>query len=115
MARSLAEIIELTRSILQDQRAPYRYNDLELCRYIGEAVAEARRLRPDLFAYSLDQPLPLYTNANLTTQVPLPDWLLTPMVSYVAGRAEIRDDTYTTDSRAVTLVNMFLNALKRGA
>lgn len=112
MARTLADIVELARSILQDQRAPYRYNDLELCRFVGEAVSEARRQRPDLFVYSLDEDLPLYTNADLQRAVPLPSFMLTPLVNYVAGRAEMRDDTFTTDGRAVTLLGLFTASLK---
>lgn len=115
MAYTLAEHIEIVRSILQDQRAPYRYNNLELCRYLAEAVTETRRKRPDLMVYSLDAKPILFTDSNLQAVVDVPDFLFTPINNYVAGRAEMRDDSYTTDGRAVALMNLFSNALKDGA
>lgn len=115
MARTVGQIITSARGILQDQRVPYRVSDADLAGYVTEAVSEARRVRPDFFARTFRQVLPVYTAASLATTVPLPDQYFVPMVNYVAGRADLREDEFAQDNRALTLIQAFGAALIGGA
>jgi hypothetical protein len=76
-------------------------------RQVSTAVGEARRIRPDLFIATLRDDVPVYTSTAMDAQVPMPDMFFLPVVNFVAGRAELRDDQFTTDGRAVTLIQLF--------
>ncbi len=104
------------RTLLQDtvQAPTYRYTDQDLCDAVNGAMTEARRIRPDLFlATGLRTPLPLFTTANFTdgTLFPLDEQFFDSFVWYVTGRSELREDTFSDDSRAVTLMNKFTSQL----
>ena len=78
-----------------------------------DALAEVRVKRPDLYlASGLRSQLPLFTAAtDMNTDFPL-DWTIYPaFVYYLVGRAELREDTFATDGRAVTLMNKFTTQL----
>lgn len=115
MARTVGQIIASARGILSDQRVPYRYLTSDLAGYVSEAVSEARRVRPDLFILTLRDPTPIYTEASLATEVPLPDSYFSQVVNFVAGRADLRDDEFANDGRAATLIQAFGIALTGGA
>lgn len=112
--RTLGEYITAARTLVQDQRVPYRYPNADLALYVSEAVSEARRIRPDLFFGASRATIPAYTGTNLALVVPMPDNYFAPVVNYVAGRAEMRDDTFSVDGRAMTLVTAYGVALTAG-
>lgn len=114
MPRTVQDVLTQARALLQDTRDPTRYADAELVRNLDEAISEARRLRPDLFVGRIRDGVALLTGKPLTTPLPIDDMLFTATVNYVVGRAEIRDDQFTTDGRAVTLITMFQGALLGG-
>jgi hypothetical protein len=107
--------VTAARALLQDKRPAYRYADADLVTYVSDAVAEARRLRPDFFLYTARRSLTFYTTANMDTAVPLPDMYFPQVVNYVAGRGELRDDTFTNDGRAVALTTAWALALSGGS
>lgn len=111
MARTVRQVVSGARGVLQDVRAPYRYSDDELARTVSDAIGEMRRIRPELFIASLRAELPMYTAATMDTNAPVPDMYFVPLVNFVAGRAELRDDQFTTDGRAVTLLQLFASSI----
>ena len=125
-ARTIDQIVQQARTLLQDTQetaaASYRYSDQDLVDNFNGAMIEARRARPDLFlAYGLRTPLPLYTLTDLgnpaadppvaSTAFPLDEQFFMSCVYYVVGRAELREDTFSDNSRAVTLMNKFISQL----
>ncbi len=114
MARTVENVIRAARVIIQDERAPYRVSDDQMAMYVTEAVSEARRLRPDLFLTTLRDSIPLYTSANMATVIPLPDMVFPQVVNYVAGRTDLREDTFSQDGRAVVLMQAFGVAMVGG-
>lgn len=118
MARTVQDVITQARVLLQDVRtdigATYRYSDAELVIALNEAISEARRIRPDLFIGRLRDGLALLSAAALGTALPIDDMMFAPVVNYVVGRAELRDDQYTADGRAVALLQLFQGALYGG-
>lgn len=107
MPRTVSDVISAAREVLQDVRAPFRYSNDTLATAVTEAVGEIRRVRPDLFLADMRAGLPMYTALTLGAVLPIPDFLFVPVVNFVAGRAELRDDQFTTDGRAVTLIQLF--------
>lgn len=115
MARTVAQVVATARTITQDQLQPYRVPDSELVGYVSEAVGEARRVRPDLFLSSFRDTIPYYTESLMaTTYVSLPDMYFAHLVNYVAGRADLREDEFSQDGRAMALMNAFGVALTGG-
>lgn len=110
MARTAGECVAEARVLLQDTRAPHRYATQELLGYLTSAVTEAYRLRPDLFVGSYST-LPIFSESNQSAAVPLPVWLFPQAVNYMVGRAELRDDKFTVDGRALALTNAYATAL----
>jgi hypothetical protein len=116
--RTLGTVISQARTLLQDVtptvNGTYRYTDQDLVDNFNGAMIEARKIRPDLFLqYGLRTPLPLYTTSNMTdgTLFPIDEQYFTCFVWYVVGRAELREDTFSNDSRAVSLMNKFVSAM----
>lgn len=114
MARTVGNVILAARALIQDEREPYRVPDAQMAGYVSEALSEARRLRPDLFLATLRDTIPLYTAADLATSIPLPDMVFPQVVNYVAGRTDLREDTFAQDGRAITLLQAFGVALVGG-
>lgn len=104
------EVIRLARDILQDTRVDeYRYNEQSLRDIYNLGIREVRRVRPDFFMLSPAGPLPVLTDQSDldTTLVALPDWSINALVMFIAGYAELRDDQFTVDARAATLLSQF--------
>lgn len=108
----VSDVLSQARTLLQDKVTPYRYSDDSLIAAINESMFEARRIRPDLFVGSLRTAL-TRVSASADT-LPLEDQYFSPVVNYVVGRAEMRDDEFATDKRAALLHSAFYTALVKG-
>jgi hypothetical protein len=115
---TIAGIVSEARSILNDTvetaGAAYRYSDQDILDCINAAVREARVKRPDLFlSAGLRTPITLFVEDDISGATPFPyDYsLYDPIVYYVVGRCELREDTFTNDARATTLMNKFVSQL----
>lgn len=108
---TVADYVAYARELLQDEKnAPYRYSDASLVRGLSLALLEAKKLRPDLF---LNQTIPTFTTNDSTT-VPIDEIYRVPMVYYVCGIAQLRDDEEVTDQRAAGFLSMFQSKLVAG-
>lgn len=83
---------------------PYRYETSELESYVTFAVREARRIRPDLFLGTFKDAIADLVSGSA---FPMPDEYAPVVAHYVAGRAELRDDEFAADGRAVTLLKLY--------
>lgn len=52
-----SEIISEARKLLQDTRAPFRYNEAELLGYVNQTLKRVLTIRPDLFTETATVPL----------------------------------------------------------
>lgn len=114
--------ITQARSILQDRIEPYRYTDEEMVEVLNLALANIKRLRPDAFAgtfttsttpqfYPDGDPSPSPGYLPLSDPWPVDEMFFSPTVVFLAGYAELRDDEFTVDSRAATLLQRFTGQL----
>jgi hypothetical protein len=115
--RTFRTLLAEARTLLQDsvptQGGQTRNSDDELMQAVNGALAEVRTKRPDLYLpLGLRNPVPLYSaSTDLDQPFPLDLSVYTPFVYYVAGRTELREDTFGNDERAVTLLNKFLTQI----
>lgn len=114
MPRTVGQVVEAARGLVQDVVPPYRYSTRDLAGYVSEAMGEARRVRPDLFLDTLRDALPYYTDADLLVEIPMPDSYFQQVVNYVAGRSDLREDAFAQDGRAITLIQAFGVSLTGG-
>lgn len=111
MARTVGNMVTRVQEILQDDGT--RYPASQLIGYMNDAVIEARSIRPDLFIGVFAAPIADVT--DLAAAFPLPDQFFPAVCFYVSGRAELRDDEFAVDGRAMTLLSSFGKKLVAGA
>src|SRR6476620_642315 len=112
MALTIGGLLTEARALLQDTES-IRYSDADLIAAFNGALLEARAKRPDLFLdMGLRSTVPQYSAAaDAATAFPLDPSVYTAFLYYVVGRSELREDTFSDDSRAVTLMNKFASQL----
>ena len=100
------------RVLLQDQHEPYRYADAELVEALNIALTEARRLRADLFLPLFDVPF-ITSSGSVDTaaKVTFDPMYRSALVYYIVGRAQLRDDEPTVDTRASAMLTKFTQQL----
>jgi hypothetical protein len=103
-----SDYITYARVVLQDQVAPFRYPDADLLEGLNLAFSEARRLRPDLFLGVAT--LPSYTT-NDTTPVVIDSQYPMALIYYMVASAEMKDEEWTQDARAVQFMAEFKRML----
>lgn len=102
---TVANFVTTARVLLQDTAVPYRYSDAELVIALSLSMLEARKLRPDLFI-GRSAAIPSYT-ANDTTAVVIDDQYRIPLLYYIVGHAQLRDEEDTQDARAAAFLGKF--------
>ena len=118
-ANLLAEARQLLQDEFDDPSLPddtnhtYRYPTSDLVALANNALGEAERLRPDLFLGQFGSVNETLTTANTTTwKFPIEMTYWQPVVNFIAGMAQARDDEFAQTSRAGVLLSMFATALK---
>lgn len=112
------DAITEARAIINDtDSAAYRFSQTLLMSLLNTALREVYRYRPDAFIGNFSQgvlsnntPVVTYTTADLGTNTafPIDDRLFfSPVVLYIAGKAELSDDEFADDNRAMTVLNTF--------
>lgn len=101
---TVLDYISEARVILQDTLVPYRYADLELLSGLNIALSQAFKLRRDLF---LAYDAPLYYGAVAASEVDIDPTYRRPVLFFICGHAQLRDEEETTDARATAFFATF--------
>jgi hypothetical protein len=98
--------------LLQDQIAPYRYDDTSLLTALNVALLEGRRLRADLFVFNdrCGGAVPAYAK-NDNTLVPIEQQFRLAFLHGMVAHAIERDQEDVQDERAVWFLNVMSNIL----
>jgi hypothetical protein len=112
MARKVSDVVVRAREVLQDEEG-VRYSTGSLISHLLDALHTCRTLRPDLFLGKFGAPLPDTLSEN--DPLPVPDHLFSAISLYVAGMAELRDDEFAIDNRAMTLSSLLSKKLITGS
>lgn len=110
MARTVQDAINRVQELLQDKTGE-RYPVTELLLYVVEAVDQARSVRPDLFIGAYATPVETVVPSD---PFPLPAQLFNGACYFIAGNAELRDDEFAVDGRAMTLKDSYTKKLISG-
>lgn len=109
MAYTIQQVVDHARIPLQDVQK-VRYSDNVLLQYHNDAIEMALKIRPDLFLSNWNA---LETSTpTLSSTFPLPSLYRSYVADYIAGRAELVDDEYSENNRAMMLIQSFLVGLK---
>jgi len=118
VAKTYQDVITEARVLLQDTDSDaYRVSETNLLAIYNRALQAIARVRPDACydlysANSLNVPELVESGAgagqtDYTDTFGLEMQFFNPLVSYIVGVAEIIDDEYTQDGRAMMLLNSF--------
>lgn len=100
----VSDYVNLARVLLQDQvDSPYRYQDVELVLGLSLGLSEAKKLRPDLF---INVALQTFTVSDATA-VNMDPMYRVPLVYYMCGHVQLRDDEEVQDQRAAAFLGLF--------
>ncbi len=101
MAVTADDIIRRVRALLQDATTPFRYADVDMFDSINDALDRMVELRPDYFI--ADKFAPTQVTA-LTSVLTIPTRLIYPMTLFTSGYMMLREDEFSTDGRANSLL-----------
>ena len=93
-------VIDDARVFLKDSDKN-RYTDANLLTYANDVVRECKRIRPDFFLGSYSSVLATFI---LGDTVPIPIEYHQFLKDFIIGRAEMVDDEYANESRAVAFL-----------
>lgn len=106
---TVGKYITECRALLQDSVVPYRYSDADIIGALNLGLAEAYRLRPDLFLNGYTFELPFL--AISTDPIPVEPQYRSAFSYYIVGRLSLRDEEDTQDARASSLLNKFVGQM----
>jgi hypothetical protein len=125
MAKTYQNLIDEARTLLQDTDATdNRYTDSDLLEHLNRGLQEIARIRPDAYwdAFDTDDIVVAEivttdsdpdddTELGLSADFALPMQFYSTLVYFVVASAEIVDDEFTTEGRAMQLMTQFKNQL----
>ena len=120
MSRTVGTLVAEARQLLNDtipiSGAP-RFTDAQLVAALNECLLQVRAKRPDAWlGFGLRTSLPVYVlPTDNVTPLPIEDQFYSAMLFYVVGRSELIEDTFSEDSRAVTMMSKFTTMLLKVA
>ena len=104
------KFITQCRVLLQDQGSVVRYPDADLVQNLNNGITEMLKLRPDLFLGIT--PFPQFDGTTNTADVvPIDPMYRMPLVYYMCGMAQLRDDEEVQDQRAAAFLALFTTKL----
>lgn len=113
---TVADILWQVRVLLQDtdlSSGKYRYADGEIVTNLNQGITDLFRIRPDLF---LEQGfvVPIFNNLSLGQLIGIEEQYISPLIFYVVGLTQARDDEQTQDARAGVFFKTFQQQVLAG-
>lgn len=107
--KTVEQIINGARRILNDEVAPYRNSQDDLLSFLNNGLWELKRLRPDAWLGYFGKDLPEYADnpTDLAVQIPINPVFYQQLIYFITGYAELKDDEFTIDNRAAILLQAF--------
>lgn len=119
--KTYQDLITEAREFAQDSLAPFRNEDSFYLNHLNRGLQELGRMRPDAFydlfdANSLNVPEvvdadPTGDEVLWTTVFQVEGQFYAPLLAYVQGVAEVQDDEFTLEGRAMALMQQFRNTV----
>ncbi|HEY1440390.1 MAG TPA: hypothetical protein VGF65_06045 [Mycobacterium sp.] len=106
---SVGDLLSQVRTLLQDtdnSSGQYRYSSDSIVTNLNQGMLEMYRLRPDIFL-SLGFVVPTFSSAALDVALGIEPQYVPPLIYYVVGLTQVRDDEGTQDTRASAFLQRF--------
>lgn len=110
---TVGDLLDQVRSLLQDvdvSSGQYRYSTDSIITCLNQGFGDLFRMRPDLFLETGFR-IPQYTVEQLDQDLTIEPQYVSPLVFYVVGLVQARDDEQTQDARAGVFLKTFQNAV----
>lgn len=111
---TVGDLLDQVRILLQDTdntaSSGYRYSDDSILLALNQGMMDLYRMRPDIFL-ALKFVIPTYNTADLGALIGIEQQYISPMVFYVVGLIQARDDEQTQDQRAAQFLQTFKGAV----
>ena len=107
--KKVSDYIVEARILLQDRISPYRYDDASLVSALNLSLLEGRRLRADLYVYSLvnkDGSVQSFTDADSGQEVEIEQQFRQAFLNGMVGYALERDQEDIEDDRATMFIGL---------
>ena len=114
--KTVADILKQVRVLLQDtdvSAGTYRYTTDSLIMNLNQCMMDMFRIRPDLFL-AMGYVVPSFDVSNLAQTVDIEPQYIPPVIYYVVGLTQARDDEQNQDARASGFLKVFQSALVSG-
>jgi hypothetical protein len=106
---TVGDILDQIRTTLQDtdlSSGEYRYSNDSLVLNLNQGMLEMYRMRPDIFLEN-NFKVPRFNSAELDAPLVIEPQFVPPLVYYVVGFTQLRDDEPTQDQRASMFLSKF--------
>lgn len=113
---NVGNILGQVRTLIQDvdnSSGQYRYSTDSIVTALNQGVMEMFRIRPDLFL-EVDYVVPTFSVGGLDVDIGIEAQYVPPLIYYVVGLVQVRDDEQTQDTRAATFLKVFQQAIVSG-
>jgi len=113
---NVGNIIAQVRTLIQDtdnSSGQYRYSTDSLVTALNQCMMELYRIRPDLFL-EVGYVVPIFNVGRLDVDLGIEAQYVPPVIYYVVGLVQVRDDEQNQDGRALSFLKVFQNAVVNG-
>ena len=110
---SVGDLIGQVRTLLQDTdntSGSYRYSTDSIIMALNQGSADLFRIRPDLYLET-GFVVKSYSIGHLDENIVVEPQYVSPLVFYVVGLVQARDDEQTQDARAAAFLQTFQKAV----
>ena len=111
---TVGDLLDQVRILLQDTDSTgssgYRYSDDSILLCLNQGMGDLYRMRPDIYL-ALSFVIPAYNTADLGALIGIEEQYISPLVFYVVGLVQARDDEQTQDQRAASFLQTFKGAV----
>ena len=111
--QSVGDVLDQIRILLQDTdntSGQYRYTTESILLCLNQGMIDLYRMRPDIFV-TLKFIIPVYNSNQLDVVIGIEMQYISPLVFYVVGLVQARDDEQTQDQRAAQFLQTFKGAV----
>jgi len=109
----VGDIVNQVRTLVQDTdntSGQYRYSTDSIITALNQGVLDMFRLRPDLFL-EVNFVLPTFSIGFLDAPLQIEDQYIPPLIYYVVGLVQARDDEQNQDQRAFQFLKTFSQSI----
>lgn len=110
----VGDLIDQVRILLQDTDSSgtggYRYSDNSIVLNLNQGMIDLYRMRPDIFLANKFV-IPQFTSSDMAAPLVIEQQYISPLIFYVVGLTQARDDEQTQDQRAASFLQTFKGAV----